>query len=244
MENHPLDFLIAGKKRNRNKPKPKTKLRHTLTKFVQKNDFDFLRKDPIMLIPRVEPAIVKDQILHSSSSSEGSQDGLQLEESLIINDIYLVKKKIGEGTFGSVYKCQNLKDSNKCALKIIKSNKSFTDDAKMESKILSDVMNKSTKNVVKYFNDFEYFSSNSKKTYYGLVFEVLGKNLYQFTKLNRGMGFPMVYIQQFALQILEAIEGLHNTCQLVHTDIKPENILLEKNQAQVIIDRSKIPKVN
>ena len=40
-------------------------------------------------------------------------------EKLIINDRYLVQKKIGEGTFGSVYNCRdNLKKTQNLVIKI------------------------------------------------------------------------------------------------------------------------------
>ena len=63
-----------------------------------------------------------------------------------------------------------------------------------------------------------------------LVFEPLGKSLYDFIKQNDYKGFEIGQVRQIALKSLQAIEFIHSI-KLTHTDLKPENILL-KNDAK------------
>jgi len=61
--------------------------------------------------------------------------------------------------------------------------------------------------------------------HYCLVFECLGPSLYDFMKKHKYQPFPLYCIQDFAAQILDALDFLHGF-GLVHTDLKPENLCL------------------
>lgn len=60
-----------------------------------------------------------------------------------------------------------------------------------------------------------------------ITFEMLSINLYEFIKMNNFQGFSLNLIKRFAIQILIALFFMkeHN---IVHCDMKPENILLRK----------------
>ena len=70
-----------------------------------------------------------------------------------------------------------------------------------------------------------------------LVFEPLGKSLYDFLKANGYRGFEIGQMQSIAYQSLKALEFLH-TLKLTHTDLKPENILLKNDEAIVVTNES------
>ena len=57
-----------------------------------------------------------------------------------------------------------------------------------------------------------------------MVFEPLGHSLLGLIQLE-GMVQPPV-TAAIATQLLDALEFLHSECGIMHTDIKPENILL------------------
>ena len=68
-----------------------------------------------------------------------------------------------------------------------------------------------------------------------LVFEPLGKSLYDFIKDNSYKGFEISQVREIARQSLQAIEFLHSL-HLTHTDLKPENILLKSDCKETITD--------
>ena len=58
-----------------------------------------------------------------------------------------------------------------------------------------------------------------------MVFDKLGPSLYDFLRKNRYRPFSLPLVRAFGRQLLQAVAFLHSQ-QLVHTDLKPENVLL------------------
>lgn len=56
------------------------------------------------------------------------------------------------------------------------------------------------------------------------MFEPLGENLLALIERNKKKGVPRPLVKVIAKQILLGLQYLHDECDLVHTDIKPENI--------------------
>ena len=57
-----------------------------------------------------------------------------------------------------------------------------------------------------------------------MVFEVLGHNLLKFIIRNNYQGMPLQNVKIMMKQVLEGLHYLHTKCQIIHTDIKPENV--------------------
>ena len=76
-----------------------------------------------------------------------------------------------------------------------------------------------------------------------LVFEPLGKSLYDFIKDNNYKGFNVDEVREIAWQSLKAIEFLHSI-NITHTDLKPENILLKYDKQELVTDEQRIPIVS
>ncbi|CAM9771624.1 unnamed protein product, partial [Choristocarpus tenellus] len=78
-----------------------------------------------------------------------------------------------------------------------------------------------------------------------LVFECLGQSLYDYLKKNAYRGFPMGTLRPISLQLLQvcvvglvgycaAIDFLHSM-KLIHTDLKPENVLLRSRRDETVV---------
>merc|ERR1719336_2472008 len=70
-------------------------------------------------------------------------------------------------------------------------------------------------------------------THVCMVFEVLGHNLLKFITRSNYQGIPLANVKLLIKQVLQGLSYLHNVCGIVHTDIKPENILVCVEDDQV-----------
>lgn len=67
-----------------------------------------------------------------------------------------------------------------------------------------------------------------------LVFEALGSSLYKMIVKNNYQGLQRRLVKSIIRQVLEGLDFLHSHCRIIHTDIKPENILLEIDNAGAV----------
>ena len=59
-----------------------------------------------------------------------------------------------------------------------------------------------------------------------MAFEILGVNLLEIVKRYEYKGIPMHICRIISKQILIGLDYLHKMCNLIHTDLKLENILV------------------
>jgi len=128
---------------------------------------------------------------------------------------------LGDGTFGRCLDCLNIKDNNKYAVKIIRPVPRYIDSAKYEADIILEILREDNNNLSKIVNMIEYFYFEEKKqNFIALVFEKLGKSLYEFIKENNYRGFSLENIRNIIKQILEGLAFIHEKLNIVHTDLK------------------------
>ncbi|XP_070586594.1 SRSF protein kinase 3-like [Erythrolamprus reginae] len=60
----------------------------------------------------------------------------------------------------------------------------------------------------------------------GLVMELLGPSLQSLLSIRGTQGLPLPFVKKAMRQILQGLHFLHKECRIIHTDIKPDNILL------------------
>lgn len=150
-----------------------------------------------------------------------------------IGDLFLnryhVTRKLGWGHFSTVWLCWDLVDKRFVALKVVKSAPHFTETALDEIKILkavrdSDPADPKRNKTVQLLNDFKITGVNG--THVCMVFEVLGHHLLKLILKSNYRGIPRENVKTIIRQVLEGLDYLHTKCKIIHTDIKPENVLV------------------
>ena len=63
-------------------------------------------------------------------------------------------------------------------------------------------------------------------THMCMVFETLGDNLLALIKAYRYRGIPLGLVRKYTRQVSIGMDFLHRVCGVIHTDLKPENVLL------------------
>uniref|UniRef100_A0A0K8U7N6 non-specific serine/threonine protein kinase n=1 Tax=Bactrocera latifrons TaxID=174628 RepID=A0A0K8U7N6_BACLA len=142
---------------------------------------------------------------------------------------YHVVRKLGWGHFSTVWLCWDLQEKRYVAIKIVKSAHHFAETAKDEIKILKSVRDSEPSNprrqkTVQLLDDFKITGVNG--THICMVFEVLGDNLLKLIRKSNYRGIPIENVKSITRQVLEGLDYLHSCCKIIHTDIKPENVLL------------------
>jgi len=147
----------------------------------------------------------------------------------LFHNRYHVVRKLGWGHFSTVWLCWDLTEKKFVALKVVKSAAHYTETALDEIKLLkcvreSDEEDPFRARCVQLLDDFKISGVNG--THVCMVFEVLGHNLLKFIIRSNYQGIPLYNVKLIMKQVLEGLHYLHTKCKIIHTDIKPENVLL------------------
>ncbi|KAG5559096.1 hypothetical protein RHGRI_008870 [Rhododendron griersonianum] len=136
---------------------------------------------------------------------------------------YIVKEILGQGTFGQVAKCWVAETSSFVAVKIIKNQPAYYQQALVEVSILTTLNRKfdpdDRHHIVRIYDYFVYHR------HLCITFELLDTNLYELIKINQFRGLSLSIVQLFSKQILRGL-SLMKDAGIIHCDLKPENILL------------------
>uniref|UniRef100_A0A3B3D009 Protein kinase domain-containing protein n=1 Tax=Oryzias melastigma TaxID=30732 RepID=A0A3B3D009_ORYME len=135
------------------------------------------------------------------------------------------KKFLGEGTYGKVAKCLEMSTQKHVAIKIVK--KDFEDAGEDEIKALIELskIDADKYNLVKFV---EWFHHNNHVC---IVFDMLDQSLYDYLEKRGFRPLSLRTIRCLAWQLLVALSGLKKI-NMVHFDIKPDNIMLVDQNAE------------
>ncbi|KDQ34214.1 hypothetical protein PLEOSDRAFT_172231 [Pleurotus ostreatus PC15] len=169
---------------------------------------------------------------------------------------YVVVRKLGWGHFSTVWLAKDQKMNRHVALKVVKSAPRYTETALDEIKLLQRLITSSTppvapsssnpnpppspshthpgrSHVISFLDHFRHKGPNG--VHVCMVFEVLGENLLGLIKRHQNKGVPMHLVKQIAKQVLLGLDYMHRCCGVIHTDLKPENVLICIDDVESII---------
>ena len=66
-----------------------------------------------------------------------------------------------------------------------------------------------------------------------MVFEILGVNFLEIIKRYNYQGVPMPLARKLARQCLIGLDYMHRMCKIIHTDFKPENVVICLKDSEV-----------
>ena len=141
----------------------------------------------------------------------------------IIKDQYLIIKEIGSGAYATVWLTYDLNTKTFYALKI--QNAEDFDEGIKEVELFKKV--RDTK--CKFINNMLYHFIHEKEDdeYVCMLFNLMSGSIFDIIRKGRyARGFSMDIVKDIIYQTLVALYVTHNKLKLIHTDIKPENILL------------------
>uniref|UniRef100_A0A669ETP2 non-specific serine/threonine protein kinase n=1 Tax=Oreochromis niloticus TaxID=8128 RepID=A0A669ETP2_ORENI len=154
----------------------------------------------------------------------------------LYNGKYHVIRKLGWGHFSTVWLAWDIQVKRFVAMKVVKSAEHYTETALDEIKLLRSVRNSDTNDpnremVVQLLDDFKISGVNG--THVCMVFEVLGHHLLKWIIKSNYQGLPLACVKSIIRQVLQGLDYLHTKCHIIHTDIKPENILMSVDEPYV-----------
>ena len=155
----------------------------------------------------------------------------------IYHDRYEIISQAGWGHFSTVWLARNMKPdeaipNDLVIIKFVKSASQYTDAAMDEIEILKHLEKFSSEDhrVVKIIERFTHFGPNGRHVC--LVFKPLGRDLLWLIKRYKYTGVPIKMCKRIFRDILVGLRELR-TAKIIHTDIKPENILLTHPRPRV-----------
>ena len=137
----------------------------------------------------------------------------------LLDGKYLLRDKIGSGSFGQLYSAINKETNAMVAIKIEKKSSNGNPVLQKEAKVLSELRGEPG------FSTNFHFGRTTSINY--LVMDLFGQDLEKLRK-NSSHGFSLKTVLMLADQMLSRIEALHSK-GYIHRDIKPENFCMTKD---------------
>ena len=145
---------------------------------------------------------------------------------------YKILEKLGEGGMGIVYKAQDTKLDRFVAIKFLPSNSSVT--AETKARFVQEAKATAALNHPNILSIYE-IDENEKDTFIVLEF-IDGQTLKDYIgALNTGSGVPVKQAIEWTERIAQGLAFAH-TKNIIHRDIKAENVMLTKSGQLKIMD--------
>ncbi|EFQ98162.1 CMGC/DYRK/PRP4 protein kinase [Nannizzia gypsea CBS 118893] len=197
--------------------------------FAEGDDDMFAEEPPSSTRPNGPTGISKAQELDMSmldnwDDPEGYYNVMLGE---LINGRYHVQQILGKGMFSSVVRATDSKTGKLVAVKIVRNNDTMRKAGMTEIDILQLLQNADPddkKHIIRFDRHFDH------KNHLCMVFENLSMNLREvLKKFGRDVGINLRAIRAYAQQMFLGLSLLRK-CNILHADIKPDNLLVNENR--------------
>lgn len=173
---------------------------------------------------QVTEVVTKHQITRETDIKIQYNNMVLSNKGLLSNN-YTILSKLGSGTFGKVYKVQNIILRQIRAMKVVKIDTvNYQDDNQKFLKEIEMLMNLDHPNIIKIF---EYYVD--ELNYYVIMEFAEGGELYD--QIYRLKNFEEKHAAIIMQQLLSSVCYMHSK-GIVHRDLKPENIMLESKSSE------------
>ncbi|CAG7988022.1 unnamed protein product [Penicillium olsonii] len=189
--------------------------------FAEENDQPRPAPGPTAAVPR------GTQIAEMVDEWDDSQGYYNIRLGELMDKRYHVQEKLGRGTFAAVVRARDAKTGNLVAIKIIRHNHTMRKEGLKEIEVL-ELLQKTDpegkRHVIKLDRHFEH------KGHLCLVFENLHMDLRELLKkFGKNVGLNLRAIRVYGQQIFLALSLLRQ-CNLIHADLKPDNMLVNEQR--------------
>ena len=183
----------------------------------------FKRKN-VKSVTIIDKSLLNQKLIDYEMSIPILTDHLIINQGGNLKENYEIKKKIGSGPYGVVYKAKNIYLKNLVAIKIIKKAKDNKEDDLNIEKQINIIKKLNHPNIVKLYQFY------SDKDYYQIITEYFKKGeLSNYIK----MGFSEKQLAVIFYQILSGLIYLHDK-NIVHKNVKLHNIMIaEKDEDNI-----------
>ncbi|KAI7895497.1 kinase-like domain-containing protein [Mucor mucedo] len=145
----------------------------------------------------------------------------------VLDGRYKVISNLGRGVFSSVVKAKDMETEEEVAIKLIRSNETMYKAGQKELAFLKKLMDadpENKKHVIRLRRHFEH------RNHLCLVFETLSLNLRDvIKKYGKDVGISIKAVRVYAQQLFLSL-SLLKKCNILHADIKPDNILVSESR--------------
>mmetsp|Transcript_39270 Transcript_39270/g.54553 ORF Transcript_39270/g.54553 Transcript_39270/m.54553 type:complete len:716 (-) Transcript_39270:7-2154(-) len=197
------------------------------------------RKNKTVPAPKVVEHSLSPAGSSGSEASESEDEGVEGYKKGGYHPVYVgemykkgryeVTKKLGWGHFSTVWSAWDSEKDREVALKVQKSATHYTEAAYDEITLLRQIAEgdpNSESCCCRLLDSFEHAGPHG--VHVCMVFHVLGDNLLTLIKRYNYRGVPLPMVKRVVGQILVGLDYIHENLQIIHTDLKLENVLLSR----------------
>ncbi|KAI9027499.1 kinase-like domain-containing protein [Phycomyces nitens] len=220
------DMLASDYSEKLRNPEPIKKAPTEIDMFA--DDLDMFAHDEITTAPdntiNQAAAASNPSLLDNWDDPEGYYS-VRIGERL--DQRYQTLSNLGRGVFSSVVKAKDTETNEEVAIKMIRNNETMYKSGMRELNFLKKLMEAdpdNKKHIIRFQRHFEH------RNHLCLVFESLSMNLRDvLKKYGKDVGISIKAVRVYAQQLFLSLSLLRK-CNILHADIKPDNVLVSESK--------------